>query len=185
MHIPLICEDKNVPYVFLPNKTTIGRACGSARSIIAATITSNDASDLAPLIESIKNKVERLSIWEIVMEIGKCGGIFDYCSLETFCILRWCFRWSSCRDGYCSIPLSHLWFPILAYCLFQRNRIQYNLPSSISDDFTLLGSTVDHMLWCMAWIEIPHHSPWGLTRCWYCTSYIACRTVHIVMWDGF
>ena len=62
MHIPLICEDKNVPYVFLPNKTTIGRACGSARSIIAATITSNDASDLAPLIESIKNKVERLSI---------------------------------------------------------------------------------------------------------------------------
>ncbi|KAJ5686957.1 hypothetical protein N7536_009576 [Penicillium majusculum] len=62
MHLPLLCEDKNVPYVFLPHKTAIGRACGSARPIIAATITSNDASDLAPLIESIRNKVERLLI---------------------------------------------------------------------------------------------------------------------------
>ncbi|KAJ5516105.1 hypothetical protein N7527_007665 [Penicillium freii] len=62
MHLPLICEDKTVPYVFLPSKTAIGRACGSARPIIAATITSNDASDLAPQIEWIRNKVERLLI---------------------------------------------------------------------------------------------------------------------------
>ncbi|KAJ5195676.1 hypothetical protein N7449_006155 [Penicillium cf. viridicatum] len=62
MHLPLLCEDKNVPYVFLPNKTAIGRACGSARPIIAATITSNDTSDLAPQIEWLRNKVERLAI---------------------------------------------------------------------------------------------------------------------------
>ncbi|CRL22483.1 H/ACA ribonucleoprotein complex, subunit Nhp2, eukaryote [Penicillium camemberti] len=62
MHLPLLCEDKNVPYVFLPNKTAIGRACGLARPMIAATIISNNASDLAPQIERIRNKVERLLI---------------------------------------------------------------------------------------------------------------------------
>lgn len=62
MHLPLLCEDKNVPYVFLPNKIAIGRACGVARPIIAVTINSNDASDLAPQIEWLKAKVERLAI---------------------------------------------------------------------------------------------------------------------------
>lgn len=62
MHLPLLCEDRHVPYVFVPNKTAIGRACGSARPIIAATITSNDASDLAPQIQWIRDKVERLGL---------------------------------------------------------------------------------------------------------------------------
>ncbi|KAJ5268651.1 hypothetical protein N7497_010622 [Penicillium chrysogenum] len=62
MHLPLLCEDKNVPYVFLPSKLAIGRACGVARPIIAVSITSNEASDLAPVIERIRDKVERLAI---------------------------------------------------------------------------------------------------------------------------
>lgn len=62
MHLPLLCEDKNVPYVFLPSKLAIGRACGVPRPIIAVSITSNEASDLAPVIERIRDKVERLAI---------------------------------------------------------------------------------------------------------------------------
>ncbi|CDM31508.1 hypothetical protein DTO013E5_2199 [Penicillium roqueforti] len=62
MHVPVLCEDKNVPYVFLPNKHALGRACGVTRPIIAATITSNDAGDLAPQIEHLRAKVERLAI---------------------------------------------------------------------------------------------------------------------------
>ncbi|KAF9253730.1 hypothetical protein DTO006G1_6209 [Penicillium roqueforti] len=62
MHVPVLCEDKNVPYVFLPNKHALGRACGVTRPIIAATITSNDAGDLAPQIEYLRAKVERLAI---------------------------------------------------------------------------------------------------------------------------
>ncbi|CAG8024859.1 unnamed protein product [Penicillium nalgiovense] len=62
MHLPLLCEDKNVPYVFLPNKHAIGRACGVTRPIIAVSITSNETSDLAPVIERIRDKVERLAI---------------------------------------------------------------------------------------------------------------------------
>ncbi|KAJ9488326.1 hypothetical protein VN97_g4954 [Penicillium thymicola] len=62
MHLPLLCEDRHVPYVFVPSKTAIGRACGSARPIIAATITTNDATDLAPQIQWIRDKVERLGL---------------------------------------------------------------------------------------------------------------------------
>ncbi|KAI9036017.1 ribosomal protein L7Ae [Aspergillus affinis] len=62
MHLPLLCEDKNVPYVFVPSKLALGRACGVSRPLIAASITSNEASDLAAQIQQIKNKVERLAI---------------------------------------------------------------------------------------------------------------------------
>jgi U4/U6 small nuclear ribonucleoprotein SNU13 len=62
MHLPLLCEDKNVPYVFVPSKIALGRACGVSRPIIAATINSNDASDLAAQIRQLKVKVERLAV---------------------------------------------------------------------------------------------------------------------------
>lgn len=62
MHLPLLCEDKNVPYVFVPSKISMGRACGVSRPIIAASINSNEASDLAPQIKRLKEKVERLAI---------------------------------------------------------------------------------------------------------------------------
>ncbi|KAJ5259267.1 hypothetical protein N7478_012248 [Penicillium angulare] len=62
MHLPLLCEDKNVPYVFVPSKIALGRACGVSRPIIAASINSNDASDLAAQIRQLKIKVERLAI---------------------------------------------------------------------------------------------------------------------------
>jgi U4/U6 small nuclear ribonucleoprotein SNU13 len=62
LHLPLLAEDKNVPYIFVPTKMSLGRACGVSRSIIAACITSNDDSDLAPLIDALKSKVEQLAI---------------------------------------------------------------------------------------------------------------------------
>ncbi|KAI9629170.1 hypothetical protein KEM48_011016 [Puccinia striiformis f. sp. tritici PST-130] len=39
LHLPLLCEDKNVPYVFVPSKTALGRACGVTRSVIACSVT--------------------------------------------------------------------------------------------------------------------------------------------------
>ena len=36
LHIPLLCEDKNVPYVFVRSKQALGRACGVSRPVIAA-----------------------------------------------------------------------------------------------------------------------------------------------------
>ena len=62
LHLPLLCEDKNVPYVFVPSKIALGRACGVSRSVISASVTSNDSSELQNQIRAIKDKIERLLI---------------------------------------------------------------------------------------------------------------------------
>ncbi|KAF2586204.1 hypothetical protein F2Q70_00034840 [Brassica cretica] len=46
LHLPLLAEDKNVPYVFVPSKQALGRACGVTRPVIACSVTSNEASQL-------------------------------------------------------------------------------------------------------------------------------------------
>ena len=63
LHLPLLAEDKNVPYVYVPSKAALGRACGVSRAVIAASITTNESSDLMPQIRELKYKVERLMIW--------------------------------------------------------------------------------------------------------------------------
>ncbi|CAO1620611.1 unnamed protein product [Sympodiomycopsis kandeliae] len=62
LHLPLLCEDKNVPYVFIPSKTALGRACGVSRPVVAASVTTNEARELQSQIQSIKNSIERLLI---------------------------------------------------------------------------------------------------------------------------
>ena len=61
LHLPLLCEvkmhdfalvslnrwqDKNVPYVFVPSKQALGRACGVSRPVIAASVTTNEGSQV-------------------------------------------------------------------------------------------------------------------------------------------
>ncbi|KAH3687462.1 hypothetical protein WICPIJ_001572 [Wickerhamomyces pijperi] len=62
LHLPLLCEDKNVPYVFVPSKAALGRACGVSRPVIAASITTNEASTLKNQIYGVKDKIETLLI---------------------------------------------------------------------------------------------------------------------------
>ncbi|KAJ6258848.1 hypothetical protein Dda_5743 [Drechslerella dactyloides] len=62
LHLPLLCEDKNVPYVFVPSKIALGRACGVSRAVISASVTTNEASEMAQQIKAVKDKIERLLI---------------------------------------------------------------------------------------------------------------------------
>nr|AQS22666.1 40S ribosomal protein S26 [Pseudodiaptomus poplesia] len=60
LHIPLLCEDKNVPYVFVRSKQALGRACGVSRPVISASVTQNEGSQLKPQITSIQPEIEKL-----------------------------------------------------------------------------------------------------------------------------
>lgn len=60
LHLPLLCEDKNVPYVFIPSKVALGRACDISRPVIAASVTTNEGSGIKTSIQSIKNDIEKL-----------------------------------------------------------------------------------------------------------------------------
>jgi len=62
LHLPLLCEDKNVPYVFIRSKQALGRACGVSRPVIACSITSDEGSQLRPQIQQVQIEIERLLV---------------------------------------------------------------------------------------------------------------------------
>jgi U4/U6 small nuclear ribonucleoprotein SNU13 len=59
LHLPLLREDKSVPYIFVLSKVVLGRACGMSRPIIAASVTMNEGSDLSSMIGTLKTAIER------------------------------------------------------------------------------------------------------------------------------
>ena len=62
LHIPLLCEDKNVPYVFVQSKQALGRACGVSRPVISACVTQNEGSQIKPQIITIQQEIEKLLV---------------------------------------------------------------------------------------------------------------------------
>merc|ERR1719326_1533895 len=62
LHLPLLCEDKNVPYVFVQSKQALGRACGVSRPVVSACITQNEGSQIKPQIITIQQEIEKLLV---------------------------------------------------------------------------------------------------------------------------
>lgn len=46
LHIPLLCEDKNIPYVFVPSKSDLGRSCDVSRPVVACSVIIDNDSRL-------------------------------------------------------------------------------------------------------------------------------------------
>ncbi|CAG2061318.1 unnamed protein product, partial [Timema podura] len=65
LHLPLLCEDKNVPYVFVRSKQALGRACGVSRQVVACSVTVNEGSQLKPQIQAIQLEIEKLLTEEV------------------------------------------------------------------------------------------------------------------------
>ncbi|KAG6856462.1 RNA binding protein snu13 [Tephrocybe sp. NHM501043] len=62
LHLPLLCEEKNVPYIFLPSKAAVGRACNVSRPVIAASVTTGESKELSSQITAVKNAIEKMMI---------------------------------------------------------------------------------------------------------------------------
>ncbi|KAJ7745011.1 50S ribosomal protein L30e-like protein [Mycena maculata] len=62
LHLPLLCEEKNVPYVFVPSKAALGRACGVTRPVISASVTTSESKELSSQIQTVKNAIEKLLV---------------------------------------------------------------------------------------------------------------------------
>ncbi|KAG3272303.1 SNU13-like [Ictidomys tridecemlineatus] len=62
LHLPLLCEDKNVPYVFVHSKQALGLACGVSRPVIACSVIIKEGSQLKQQIQSIHQSIERLLV---------------------------------------------------------------------------------------------------------------------------
>jgi large subunit ribosomal protein L7Ae len=57
-HMPLLCDDKNVPYAYVPSKQELGVACGLEKPTSAVAVM--DAGKGKPLMEEIVGKVASL-----------------------------------------------------------------------------------------------------------------------------
>lgn len=62
LHLPLLCEDKNVPYVFVPSKVSLGRACGVPRAVIACSVLTYEGSPISQQVQNLRDEIERLLI---------------------------------------------------------------------------------------------------------------------------
>uniref|UniRef100_A0A8C5KW94 NHP2-like protein 1 n=1 Tax=Jaculus jaculus TaxID=51337 RepID=A0A8C5KW94_JACJA len=61
LNLPLLCEDKNVPYVFVCSKQALGQACGAYKPVIACFVSIKEGSQLKQQIQSIQHSIEKLS----------------------------------------------------------------------------------------------------------------------------
>jgi len=57
-HLPLLCEEHKIPYVFVPNKEKIGSAIGIDVPAAAACVT--EIGDATSLIKEISKRIEEL-----------------------------------------------------------------------------------------------------------------------------
>ncbi|KAJ7047063.1 snRNP subunit [Mycena alexandri] len=62
LHLPLLCEEKNVPYIFVQSKAALGRACGVTRPVIAASVTTSESKELSSQIQTVKLAIEKLLV---------------------------------------------------------------------------------------------------------------------------
>ena len=62
LHLPLLCEDKNVPYVFVESQKLLGRSCGVSRPVIAVSILNKTPEILKKTVDKLKDKIEQLLI---------------------------------------------------------------------------------------------------------------------------
>ena len=62
LHLPLLCEDKNVPYIFVSSQKSLGKACGVNRPVIAASLMKEDrgVKNWEGKMLDIRSQVEKL-----------------------------------------------------------------------------------------------------------------------------
>jgi len=58
MHLPILCEEKNAPYIYVPSKQQLGSSAGIDVAAASACIT--DPGDAKDLIREIVEKVKEL-----------------------------------------------------------------------------------------------------------------------------
>jgi len=57
-HLPLLCEERKIPYVFVPSKTKLGTSAGI--DVPAASACISEVGDAVALIKEISSRIEEL-----------------------------------------------------------------------------------------------------------------------------
>jgi large subunit ribosomal protein L7Ae len=57
-HLPLLCEDKGIPYAYVPSKEELGKASGL--EVSASSVAIVDAGQAKSLLEALKEKFKEM-----------------------------------------------------------------------------------------------------------------------------
>ena len=57
-HLPLLCDDKGVPYAYVPNKTELGKAAGI--EVAASSVAIVDPGQAKSFLESLVDKIKEI-----------------------------------------------------------------------------------------------------------------------------
>ena len=60
MHLPPLCEERNIPYLFVPSKAELGKAAGIERPASSAAIV--DPGKVADKLQRIINKIREIKL---------------------------------------------------------------------------------------------------------------------------
>jgi large subunit ribosomal protein L7Ae len=56
--MPLLCEERNIPYAYVASKAELGNACGLEKPTASIAIT--EAGKAKPLIDSLAEQLKKL-----------------------------------------------------------------------------------------------------------------------------
>lgn len=59
-HLPIICEERNVPYVFVPTRASMGPALGIDVGAASACIV--ESGDAQPLIDQVVTEISKIKV---------------------------------------------------------------------------------------------------------------------------
>ena len=57
-HLPILCDERKIPYIFVPNKRTLGTSAGIDVPAASACIT--EVGEATDLVKEISNRIEEL-----------------------------------------------------------------------------------------------------------------------------
>lgn len=57
-HLPILCEERGIPYVYVPSKSKLGKSCGLEVAVASACII--EPGDATPLVEEIIKAVKEI-----------------------------------------------------------------------------------------------------------------------------
>lgn len=76
-HLPCLCEDKEIPYVFIPSKKMLGEACKSKRPTSCLLVINPTDADLKKVKDIEKVEEEDIQLFhDVVKKVNKVAPIY-------------------------------------------------------------------------------------------------------------
>lgn len=61
-HVPILCEESNIPYIFVPRKEDLGAAAATKRPTSCVLVYTKDSSEHKEYFDEVEEKVKSVQV---------------------------------------------------------------------------------------------------------------------------